>query len=108
MEADERRLESLREEIARADDELVELLARRLALAREIGEIKSRLGIPVLDPAREAEVVRRAAAGARDHGVDAELVRAVLWRIMDHARELQQGRTGPTPHAEPRNRRETE
>ncbi|MGH7504342.1 MAG: chorismate mutase, partial [Longimicrobiales bacterium] len=43
-------------------------------------------------PAREAEVVRRAAAGARDHGVDPELVRAVLWRIIDHARALQRGR----------------
>jgi chorismate mutase len=88
-ERDRRRLDELRDEIARTDDDLVGLLARRLALAREIGEIKTRLGIPVLDPAREAEVVRRAAAGARAHGVDAELVRAVLWRIIDHAREVQ-------------------
>jgi chorismate mutase-like protein len=86
------RLETLRREIAAADDELVRLLARRLELAVEIGAIKSRLGLPVLDPAREAEVVRRAAAGARDHGIDAELVRAVLWRVIDHARELQRTR----------------
>ena len=89
---DQHRLETLRREIAAADDELVRLLARRLELAVEIGAIKSRLGLPVLDPAREAEVVRRAAAGARDHGIDAELVRAVLWRVIDHARELQRTR----------------
>src|SRR5690606_1022337 len=81
--ADRERLRQLRDEIAAVDDELVSLLARRLALAREIGEIKTSLGIPVLDPAREAEVVRRAAADARQHGVDPELVRAVLWRIID-------------------------
>jgi chorismate mutase len=91
MTSDDDRLYRLRNEIARTDDELVALIARRLALARDIGDIKRRLGMPVLDPAREAEVVRRAAAGARDHDVDAELVRAVLWRIIDHARELQQG-----------------
>src|SRR5690606_31054247 len=62
--ADRERLKELRDEIARTDDELVRLLARRLSLAKEIGEIKTRLGIPVLDPAREAEVVRRAAADA--------------------------------------------
>jgi chorismate mutase len=90
MASDEGRLLELRAAIARTDDEIVALIARRLALAREIGDIKRRLGMPVLDPAREAEVVRRAAAGARDHDVDAELVRAVLWRIIDHARELQQ------------------
>ena len=93
-ETERQRLETLRDEIARTDDELVRLLARRLALAREIGDIKTRLGIPVLDPAREAEVVRRAATGAREQGVDAELVRAVLWRVIDHARALQTGRTG--------------
>jgi chorismate mutase len=90
-ESDERRMHALRAEIASADDALVALIARRLRLAREIGDIKRRLDMPVLDPAREAEVVRRAAAGARDHDVDAELVRAVLWRIIDHAREIQQG-----------------
>jgi chorismate mutase len=91
-ETDELRLDALRTEIARTDDELVALIARRLGLAREIGDIKRRLGAPVLDPAREAEVVRRAAAGARHHDVDAELVRAVLWRIIDHARDVQQRR----------------
>ncbi|MGH7504723.1 MAG: chorismate mutase [Longimicrobiales bacterium] len=89
---DPERLDQLRRDIAAADDALVLLLARRLALAAEIGDIKKRLELPVLDPAREAEVVRRAAAGARDHGVDPELVRAVLWRVIDHAREVQRGR----------------
>jgi chorismate mutase len=87
---DTARLDELRTGIAAVDDQLVALLARRLALAKEIGEVKERLGLPVMDPAREAEVVRRAAAGAREKGVDPELVRAVLWRIIDHARQAQQ------------------
>lgn len=87
--SDGERLAALREEIAALDDALIDILARRAALAAEIGEIKQRLGLPVMDPAREAEVVRRAAAAARDRGVDPELVRAVLWRVIDHARGVQ-------------------
>ena len=86
---DGERLAALREEIAALDDALIGILARRAALAAEIGEIKQRLGLPIMDPAREAEVVRRAAAAARDRGVDPELVRAVLWRVIDHARGVQ-------------------
>lgn len=86
---DAARLDQLRDEIASLDDELTALLSRRLAAVTEIGVIKQRLGLPVLDPAREAEVVRRAAHRARERGVDAELVRAVLWLVIDHARQLQ-------------------
>lgn len=86
---DAARLEQLRTDIATLDDDLIGLLARRLAIVAEIGGIKQRLGLPVLDPAREAEVVRRAAHRARERGVDPELVRAVLWRVIDHSRQLQ-------------------
>lgn len=82
----EERLSALRREIAERDVELVEVLARRLELARAIGELKRELGTPIMDPAREAEVVRRAAERARQRGVDPELVRDVIWRIMDQAR----------------------
>lgn len=85
----EERLRSLRDRIAAADEALVDLLADRLALARAIGEVKRELGLPVLDPAREAEVVRRAAERARARGVDPELVRDVVWRIMAQARGAQ-------------------
>lgn len=83
------RLEQLRQAIAGLDEELVGLLARRLELAGEIGELKRRLGLPVLDPAREAEVVRRGAELARGRGVDPELVRDILWRIIAQARGVQ-------------------
>jgi len=87
----EARIEALREEIASVDDALVELIGRRLAAAREIGALKQSLGRPVLDPAREAEVVRRAAERARGRDIDPEVVRAVLWRIIDSARDVQHG-----------------
>ncbi|MBI4540047.1 MAG: chorismate mutase [Gemmatimonadetes bacterium] len=85
----ERRLQQLRERIAELDAELVRLISERRRLAVEIGAVKSELGLPVLDPQREAEVVRRAAAVARELGIDEELTRDVLWRIIASTRDAQ-------------------
>ncbi len=52
------RLDELRERILALDEALVELVGERKALVLEIGRIKADLGSPVLDPAREAAVVR--------------------------------------------------
>lgn len=96
------RLEELRTEIRALDETLIGLVGRRRDLAIEIGETKSELGLPVLDPSQEARVVRRAAAVARDLGVDEELTRDVIWRIIASARDAQEGRTrwGPPPESE--------
>ena len=84
-----RELDELRARIAEVDRALIDGIAERLRIARRIGEVKALLGLPVMDPAREAEVVRRAASEARDRGADPELVRAVLWQIIDRARGVQ-------------------
>lgn len=86
---DSEHLDALRREIVAVDGQLVGLLARRKALVEEVGRVKRRLGLPTLDPPREAEVVRRAAELARENGVDPELARDVLWRIMAAARDVQ-------------------
>jgi chorismate mutase len=87
------RLRELREKISAADEELVRLIGERRRLAQEIGKVKEALGLPVLDPAREAEVVRQAAVLARERGVDEEVTRDVIWRIIASARETQEGRS---------------
>ena len=94
-----RELERLREQIEAVDEELVALIGRRLDLVLEVGRIKEALGLPVMDPPREAKVVRRVAAMARRKGVDEELTRDVVWRIIASARDAQAGRTswGPGP-----------
>jgi chorismate mutase len=94
-----RTLEELRSRIEMIDRQLVELIGRRRDVALEIGRTKQTLGLPVLDPQQEAKVVRRAAEIARQLGVDEELTRDVIWRIIAAARDAQEGRTrwGPPP-----------
>jgi len=87
------RLGALRERIHEVDRALVKLVGERRELVLEVGRLKSELDLPVLDPPQEARVVRRAAELARELGVDEELVRDVVWRIMASARDAQEGRT---------------
>jgi chorismate mutase len=96
-------LQALRQRIVELDDELIRLVGRRRDLVLEVGRVKQALGLPVLDPAQEARVVRRAAERARALGVDEELARDVIWRIIASARAAQENRTswgppeGPSP-----------
>jgi chorismate mutase len=82
-------LEAVRAEIGRVDEAIVFLIDERLRLARRVGELKRTGGLRVLDPGREAAVVRRAGALARDRGLDDEAIREVFWRLIEMARSAQ-------------------
>lgn len=79
-------LDRLRRDVERIDRTLISLVAERLATARAIAGVKHALGLPTLDPAQEAAVIRRAAALARDAGLPPEEVRALFWTLIAMAR----------------------
>jgi len=78
-----------RREIEEIDRELIALLGRRVERSKEIGTLKRIAGMPTLDPAREAEVIRRAASVAREHGLADEKVRDIFWHIIGLSRTAQ-------------------
>jgi chorismate mutase len=84
-----RRLGEIRERIEQVDRSIVALVAERVQLAREVGGAKRELGLPTLDPAREAVVVRRAGELAREAGLDDEGVRYVFWHLIGLSRRAQ-------------------
>jgi len=90
-------LDSLRERISDVDERLIRIIGERRDLVIEIGRIKAILDLPVMDPAREATVVRRAAVRARELGVDEEMTRDVIWRIIASARATQEERPAGWP-----------
>ncbi|HEX6371845.1 MAG TPA: chorismate mutase [Longimicrobium sp.] len=79
----------IREGIERIDRSIVELIAQRVALARELVPVKRALQMPTLDPPREAAVVRRASALAREAGIAEEDVRYVFWHLVGLCRRVQ-------------------
>ncbi len=54
-----KRLETLRREIDQIDREILSLLNRRAELAKEVGEIKKREGLPFYVPGREAKILAK-------------------------------------------------
>jgi chorismate mutase len=79
-----------REEIERIDMSIISLLAERLALGKRTGELKRAAGLPILDPTREAAVIRRVTASARDAGLPPEPIREVFWQIVGMSRREQE------------------
>lgn len=79
-----------REEIERIDSEIIDLLARRLSLGQRTAVLKRAAGLPILDPVREAAVIRRVAGVARDAGLAPEPIREVFWQIVGMSRRAQE------------------
>jgi chorismate mutase / prephenate dehydrogenase len=82
-------LEELRQRIEAIDDELIALIRERVELARAVGRAKREHGLPILDPAREAAVVRRAGELARTLGLADEDVRYLFWHLIGLSRRAQ-------------------
>ena len=83
-------LAALRDELGSLDAELVELLARRVDVARRIGAEKRAAGLATLDTRREAQVVAAVARHARRVGVPEESVRDIFWPVVAMCRRAQQ------------------
>lgn len=84
-----RQLEELRGEIERLDRSLIDLIAERVMLGTRVGAAKRAAGLPLLDPVREAAVVRRAGTLAREAGLEDEDVRYIFWHLIGLSRRAQ-------------------
>jgi chorismate mutase / prephenate dehydrogenase len=81
----EENLESLREHIRRLDDELLAKAAERVELARRLGEIKRRDGLPTVDYTQERVVLDHARAAAEKRGLDPRVAEDLLARLIGAA-----------------------
>lgn len=82
-------LKQTREHIDALDREIVQLLARRTQLSQRAARAKARLGAPVLDASREAEVVSARRTWAAELKLDEDAVTEVFRAIMTMSRRAQ-------------------
>ncbi len=75
-------LTALRDQIDDVDKALLDLLARRLELVAEVGEVKSRYGLPIYVPERESAMLASRRQEAQALGVPPDLIEDVLRRVM--------------------------
>lgn len=81
-------LENLRKNVDEIDEELVELLIRRMAVSKKIGVIKAKAGLPIADTAREISVIQKLKNATTDEHELAALVN-IYRTILEGSRAVQ-------------------
>jgi len=75
-------LSKLRDQIDAVDQKIIDLLAERLRLVGEVGEVKTEHGLPIYVPEREAAMLAKRREEAEKKGVPANLIEDILRRTM--------------------------
>ena len=78
-------LGELRDQIDAVDKQVMDLLARRLELVSEVGELKGQHGLPIYAPDRERTMIAARRAEAERRGLPPDLIEDVLRRCMREA-----------------------
>lgn len=79
----------LREAIDAIDRQIVDLLAARLRLVMQVGEVKRALELDVYDPARERDLLQRVGRAA-EAPLTSEMAERVFQCIIQESRDLEQ------------------
>lgn len=86
------RVQELRERVDEVDLELIRALSERAQIVQELATIKAEAGVPIFDPKREEEILRRAVEKNPGPIYDSsmrEIFEFILHRIRDL--EIQRG-----------------
>lgn len=78
-------LSLLRQQIDRIDNDLLEVLARRMQVSREIGRYKKEHRMPVVQALRYNDVIRSRVATGKEMGMDADFLKTILLAIHDES-----------------------
>lgn len=82
-------LDELRRAIDEIDRQILDLVARRVRLVLEVGDVKRARGLAVYDPERERRVLESLAQIAPEP-LDARTVKRIFERLIDESRRLEQ------------------
>lgn len=75
----------LRRQIDSLDNDLLEVLNKRMAVSREIGKYKKEHSMPVVQIGRHDEIMQNRVRAAEDMGMDGEFMRIVLSAIHEES-----------------------
>jgi hypothetical protein len=90
----EKKLQALRREIDRIDEQVVALLGQRLKLADDLVALKRELKLGIRDEARERAVVNRARKRAKSAGLDPTFIESMMRLVIAHMAGAERERVG--------------
>lgn len=88
----------LRDSIDRIDRQLVELIAERLRLVMQVGEVKRRRGLNAYDPERERDLLDRVARAA-PKPLEPAMAQRIFECIIEESRNLEKRHMSALPDA---------
>lgn len=83
-------LKDQRARIDAIDDKIIDLLAERESIIREVAGIKAAHGIPAILPERVEQVRDHAAERAAEHGMDPAFIRDLYQQLIDYSCNLEE------------------
>lgn len=75
----------LRQEIDRIDNELIEVLNRRMAVSREIAQYKKEHTMPIVQVGRYDEILKKRVEMAEEMGMSPDFVRSLMAAIHEES-----------------------
>lgn len=78
-------LTELRSQLDQLDDELLELLAKRMRISREIGQYKKEHEMQILQTHRYDEILAKRAGQSAEFGMSSDFIRAVLEAVHEES-----------------------
>lgn len=91
MNPEEEKLNELRQRIDEADKALIAALADRMAVMKDVAEVKKELGKPIKDEVRQEEALDNRRKWAEEYGVPPILVAQIFRTIMIESVRRQRG-----------------
>ncbi len=84
-------LKGFRDRIDTLDNRIVELLRERFDIVQQVGHLKARNGLVLVQTGRVIEVLERVRNLARENGLDPDFVASLYQTMIDHAHVLEGG-----------------
>ena len=82
-------LKSFRKKIDRIDAAIIQKLAERRKVVREVGRLKARAKMLVKDPARERAILKHYRTESKRHKLDPQFVHQLFRHIIRYSRLVQ-------------------
>tara|TARA_Y100000310_G_C20396733_1_gene675447 strand:+ start:100 stop:357 length:258 start_codon:yes stop_codon:yes gene_type:complete len=82
-------LANLRQEIDKLDDQLMNLIAKRMLLASAIAQVKRDNNLPIFQPEREKELLGHKMKLAQELNLDQFMVKEIFEILLKASKEIQ-------------------
>ena len=84
----DKRILELRQQIDTLDEEIIQLLMKRMDFSKKVGKLKEKLDIPVEDKSRENEIIDRLTQQAGQNLSEEQLIR-IFTAVFKSSKQIQ-------------------